>query len=441
MSLSRSEQYLLELINRARLDPASEALRYGVSLNAGLPTGTISNNALQVLAPNENLNVSAQVQSEWMLDADVFSHTGENNSTPDERMADAGYEFSGHWSWNENLAWTGTTGVLDLEAAIDIHQEGLYLSPGHRRVTFTSASSEIGISQERGDFVLDGTSYDSSMVTLNFASSGAEAFVTGVVFEDRDGNEFYSIGEGRANTWFRADGKMDISAQAGGFALAVTANANQTVTIGQGDLTLATVVMDMSDGNGKLDLMTYGDGSSVLLVSANTTLVSGLGDATLLGVADLTLTGSDADNVLIGNSGDNILSGAGGNDLLLGGGGRDVMLGSTSINADVLIGGVGDDRLLGQAGADRLVGGAGDDIVTGGGGRDTFVFTQGKDQITDFTANVDLIEIWTDQTLDEVFAMGQITDGNAVFDFGDGNVLTLLNVDQIAGLEYDLLII
>ena len=88
-----------------------------------------------------------------------------------------------------------------------------------------------------------------------------------------------------------------------------------------------------------------------------------------------------------------------------------------------------------------MCGDAGDDVLTGGGGRDTFVFTQGNDQITDFTANVDLIEIWTDQTLDEVFAMGQITDGNAVFDFGDGNVLTLLNVDQIAGLENDLLII
>ena len=52
MTLSAAEQYAIELINRARLDPAAEALRYGVALNAGLSAGTISNDALYVLAPN-----------------------------------------------------------------------------------------------------------------------------------------------------------------------------------------------------------------------------------------------------------------------------------------------------------------------------------------------------------------------------------------------------
>ena len=36
MTLSAAEQYLLELINRARLNPAAEAARYGIDLNAGL---------------------------------------------------------------------------------------------------------------------------------------------------------------------------------------------------------------------------------------------------------------------------------------------------------------------------------------------------------------------------------------------------------------------
>lgn len=55
MTLSAAEQYAIELINRARLDPAAEALRYGVALNAGLSAGTISNDALYVLAPNTEL--------------------------------------------------------------------------------------------------------------------------------------------------------------------------------------------------------------------------------------------------------------------------------------------------------------------------------------------------------------------------------------------------
>ena len=39
MSLTAAEQYLLELINRARLDPVAESQRYGLTLNAGLPAG------------------------------------------------------------------------------------------------------------------------------------------------------------------------------------------------------------------------------------------------------------------------------------------------------------------------------------------------------------------------------------------------------------------
>ena len=41
MALTAAEQYLLELINRARLDPQAEADRYGVGLNSGLAGGRI----------------------------------------------------------------------------------------------------------------------------------------------------------------------------------------------------------------------------------------------------------------------------------------------------------------------------------------------------------------------------------------------------------------
>ena len=34
------DQYLIELINRARMDPADEAARLGIELNQGLVTGT-----------------------------------------------------------------------------------------------------------------------------------------------------------------------------------------------------------------------------------------------------------------------------------------------------------------------------------------------------------------------------------------------------------------
>ena len=54
--LTPHEQYLLELINRARSDPGAEAARLGISLNQGLSPGTISGDAKQPLAASNLLN-------------------------------------------------------------------------------------------------------------------------------------------------------------------------------------------------------------------------------------------------------------------------------------------------------------------------------------------------------------------------------------------------
>ncbi|HEX6093736.1 MAG TPA: hypothetical protein VFZ07_10315, partial [Dongiaceae bacterium] len=58
--LTAQEQYLLELINRARLDPAGEAARNGIGLNDGLASGTITADSKQPLASNGNLATAAQ---------------------------------------------------------------------------------------------------------------------------------------------------------------------------------------------------------------------------------------------------------------------------------------------------------------------------------------------------------------------------------------------
>lgn len=71
-----------------------------------------------------------------MLANDVCSHTGEGGSRPGDHMVDKGYVFTGDWSLRENLAWTGTTGALNMKTAIDAHHEGLYRSSEHRVNTF-----------------------------------------------------------------------------------------------------------------------------------------------------------------------------------------------------------------------------------------------------------------------------------------------------------------
>src|SRR5438105_1635685 len=89
---SASEQYLLELVNRARANPAAEAARMGVSLNEGLPSGTISAAAKQPLAWNPNLGDAARRHTQWMFDHDTFTHN-EGSATPIAQMRAAGYAF------------------------------------------------------------------------------------------------------------------------------------------------------------------------------------------------------------------------------------------------------------------------------------------------------------------------------------------------------------
>ena len=109
MAFSATEQYMLELVNRARLDPQAEADRYGLNdLSRGLST-TITAEAKQVLAPNDFLRQSSEDHSEWMLDNNVFSHTGAGGSSASQRMQAAGYTLTGAWGTGENLSWTGTT--------------------------------------------------------------------------------------------------------------------------------------------------------------------------------------------------------------------------------------------------------------------------------------------------------------------------------------------
>ena len=81
---------------------------------------------------NAELNGSADAHSGWMLSTDTFSHTGIGGSDPGTRMRDAGYVFSGSWSWGENIAWSGTTGTLNPNAAAVQHHQNLFLSAGHR---------------------------------------------------------------------------------------------------------------------------------------------------------------------------------------------------------------------------------------------------------------------------------------------------------------------
>lgn len=471
MALTAAEQYLLELINRARLDPQAEADRYGVSLNSGLASGTIDGGSKQVLAHNAQLELAAQRHGNWMLSADTFSHTGSGGSNPGQRMESAGYDFSGNWTWRENLAWTGSTGSISLSRAIEQHHEGLYRSSGHRANTFAEDIREIGVAQVSGKFTYQGSTYNASMLTEKFAKSGSDVFVTGVYYVDSDKDDFYSIGEGRGNMWVRADGGYDKTESAGGYAVAVDADDATAVRVGYGSSTYATLTLDTSDGNAKLDMVKLGAGQWELHVSGSADLGSGIADARLLGVENLDLRGSGANNDLWGNSGGNKMFGYAGNDRIYGDDGADRMAGGHGNDrlvggghgdriwgqdgadwiyggwgSDSLFGGAHSDRIFGQSGNDKLYGGAGSDALAGGSGADEFHFNHGDDVIYDFEDNIDTIVIDralvdANTTVSQIIADAREVGGNVILDFDGGHSLTLRGVADADILANDLTIL
>ncbi|WP_194097197.1 CAP domain-containing protein [Marivivens aquimaris] len=439
--LTAVEQYILELINRARLDPEAEAKRLGIEVNEGLAAGTISSEAKQVLASDDLLHDAAYDYAVWSLTNDTFNgdHSGPGGNTPGDRMEDAGYENLGRWG--ENIALQQFTGSMSETALADALYDSLWASSSHRVGTMNGNFTEIGLAYVDGEF----RGYDAAMLTEDFADSSADTyFVTGVFYLDLDEDGFYSIGEGQGKYWVRADDTRQGAENAGGYAIEVDPSRAVDVRFGDGNGQIGRLTMDLRDGNGKLDYVTDIYDNSVVHLSASANLHSGIDEAHLLGVADLNLTGGRTGEDLYGNSGKNLIAGMNGNDFIDGGDGKDKLRGGKG--RDEIEGGSGTDRLFGNGGNDRLDGQAGRDFYKGGAGNDTFVFRSGNDKILDFKDGDDSIELVARNlgikgaTVDDVMDQAYINGGSAWIDLGDHS-LEVVGVTDLSVLEANISIV
>jgi Ca2+-binding RTX toxin-like protein len=355
---SAQEQLMLELVNRARMNPAGEAAKFGINLNQGLAPGTISTAPKQVLAMHDKLVISSDRHSNWMLVNDKFDHLeiaatpGFTGVTPGNRMTAAGYVFSGPVISNgENISWRGSTGAINATATIISQHQDLFLSPGHRTNILDDTFKEVGIGQVApGQFTYLGTTYNASMVTQNFALSGTRTFITGVVYNDTVVNDdFFTVGEQAAGRAVSSPGApTDTTGAGGGYELGFTTAGAKTVSFNLSTGTLSVSVV-LNGKNLKIDAVNGHE----IWTNADLKAVAGpITELHALGIQGIDLTGIGANEKLFGNAAPNILNGAGGNDTIGGGGG-----------ADVIIGGAGSDILTGGAGIDTLTGGASNDFV------------------------------------------------------------------------------
>lgn len=443
MTLTNAEQYLLELINRARLDPVGEAKRMGVDLNAGLAAGTITAASKQVLAPNALLETAAVKHSLWMLETDTFSHTGINGTMPWDRAAAEGYTYNGI---GENVSWLGSTSTVNLESMVAQHHKQFFLSAGHRQGMLNEIYREVGIGQEAGRFTLGSNTYNASMVTELFGVLFTKRFVTGVAYNDRNSDNFYSIGEGVSGVVFQTGGVRTATAAAGGWALGVGSSTATAVSGTVGTLNFSATI-DTTLGNVKLDVVN----GTKFLTSGSITLGFGIQNVQLLGNLALNATGNSSANTITGNSGANKLIGNNGNDYLYGMAGDDRLVGGQNDDHllggdgnDQILGGLGIDRLYGELGNDTLQGEGGNDILTGASGADQFVFQKGggADQITDFSiSGGDHLALnhvlWSGalSAASVVRSFATVQSAGVLFNFGNGDTLLLSGLKSLTGLD------
>lgn len=203
------DQFMLELMNRARADPATEASRLGVALNDSVPNAnTISTAAKQPLAPNNILRIAANGHTADMFNRGFFAHDSPNpgGTTAGQRITSAGYTWS---TFAENLFLRGGTAIN--QSMVQIMHDGLFRSASHRINMMNNAQVETGVGADAGRFTDNGgvlgavgRTYNVGLTTIKFAAQAERPYLTGVVYTDANNgsaadNSFFDVGEQRGN--------------------------------------------------------------------------------------------------------------------------------------------------------------------------------------------------------------------------------------------------
>jgi uncharacterized protein YkwD len=119
---------------------ASDLERYML----GLLNEERTSRGLTPLVLDKVLNASADAHSLWLLQNNVFSHTGVGGSTPTERMTAEGFDLSGTWRTAENIAAQSERGKEGLfDDVYDLHI-ALMNSKGHRETILMPELEVVG---------------------------------------------------------------------------------------------------------------------------------------------------------------------------------------------------------------------------------------------------------------------------------------------------------
>lgn len=208
---SPDAQYMLELINLTRTNPAAAADRftsnldsdtlatlnyYGVNLDQA-KQDIASAQAKPPVAWNDELAASAVHQSQDQANMGVQTHLGADGSDLSTRLDRVGYT---------NRA-TAAENAFAYARSVDQAMEAFLLdwgvpSKGHFRNLLEPDTNPDNAYREVGIGIVGSNKpgFGPEVITQEFGrQNGAKADLLGVAFQDSNGNHFYDPGEGRGN--------------------------------------------------------------------------------------------------------------------------------------------------------------------------------------------------------------------------------------------------
>jgi hypothetical protein len=274
------EEYLLELVNRMRGNPAAELPLLLNSGDADVQSAlaflhvdrTLLSQQWQALAPrapvawNDALGAAALTHSQLMLTYDQQSHVLPGESDPGPRLANAGYALLNTFSWGENVyAYSKSVFYAHAGMAVDWGSGpgtsgGIQSPPEHRANIMSPTFREVGFGLVNST---PGKTTGPLLVTQDFGSRSNQgnAFVLGVAYADANRNGCYDVGEGLPGATVTLRGAAGTfsttTTAAGGYQLQVP-NGNYSLTVSGAGLTNPPQVVTVNGANVHFNLVRGG---------------------------------------------------------------------------------------------------------------------------------------------------------------------------------------
>jgi len=211
------EQLFIYLLNKARANP----LAYGKSIELDL-AGVAPQCALAV---SKELTASSRFRADDMLKRNYFDHVDPDGTGPNSRALQFGYALGRNYKRDKV-----TNNIESISAGYDkaadilkslIVDEGIE-NLGHRKQLlgmqpFHALAREIGVGiLARGTLT---AKYEAYCAIHLAARDLSGSFVTGVVYDDKNANGAYDVGEGIRGATVSADAVQTLSLEHGGFSL------------------------------------------------------------------------------------------------------------------------------------------------------------------------------------------------------------------------------